>query len=363
MSRLWTSELRLKLRVNDCTAELRSPGLRGSVQASASASGRGAAAIEAALAALRLADIDWIMADARLTVADEYVYYALLRGPQRAAAALAEANRLLSGALNRKDLHVQVSPLPKPHGWIAAAILRTDLQAWTAALDEGGLVLQHLHPALIEDLRHLSRQIIEDEAVLVLLRELGVSLIRLHDGVPAVIEWERLDVDNRNALEARIQAFVRRTNDLPELAPAATKPAGVPRELPIYVRSDSDSLSRSIWQPDQPWTQPIPLQAGLDADDDDANSDSAAETSAAWWRPPGSLTHRLFQRLKPHLRFDPVADTQPDSLGPLTLPPPRRLPELPPDPWLNTQPTPDWRPETPPVLAEHVAERREKANR
>jgi hypothetical protein len=352
VSRLWTSELRLNLRVNDCYAELRSPGLRGSVLASVNASGRGAAAIEAALAALRLADIDWIIADARLTVADEYVYYALLRGPRSAAAAQIEATRLLTEALNRKDLQVQVSPLPGRRGWLAAAIIRSDLHAWMSALDAGGLQLQHLHPALVEDLRELSGRIPEDEAVLALLREQGVSLVRLHEGVPAVIEWERFDIDNRNAMETRVQAFVRRTNSLPEFA-RLNRPV-----LPIYVRAESRTLARSVWQPDQPWTQPAPLQ------DSHATDLADDDTGALLGGTPGTLTYRLFQRLRPKRRHDASLDTLPDDgTDQATLPPARRLPELPPDPWLNTQPTPDWQPEARPVLAEHAAERREKASR
>jgi hypothetical protein len=78
--------------------------------------------------------------------------------------------------------------------------------------------------------------------------------------------------------------------------------------------------------------------------------------------PPPEVKRRLFKPWKRPQRHDPNADTVP---GPLADSQPqgntRALPDMPDDPWLNTQPTPDWHPETRPALAEHIAQRRLKA--
>ncbi|MEX8518243.1 MAG: hypothetical protein AB3X44_06985 [Leptothrix sp. (in: b-proteobacteria)] len=334
MSRLWTSELRLNLRVSDCYAELRAPGWRRHpVQASANASGRGAAAIQAALAALRLVEPELQATDVRLTVADEYVYYALLAGPRDAAEAQRRASQVLTEGLGRNDLQVQISPLPGRHrSWLAAAVTRSDLAAWRSALSAAGLHLRHLHPALVEDLRELAEQVPEDHAVLALLREEGAMLVRLREGVPAAIEWERLDIGNRHALEAHLRAFVRRTQS--ELKPDSVQPS----TLPVYLRAESHALCRYRWQLDAPGLRPEPPAS-----------------------PPEVKRWRFRPWARPQ-RHDPNADTVPGPLAD-TQPPAttRALPDMPDDPWLNTQPTPDWHPQTRPALAEHIAQRRRKA--
>lgn len=213
MSRLWKSELRLELRTNVCYAALHSGGLHRRVLASASAPGRGAAAISAAIEALRMADSPFLSADARLTVADEYIDFALMPGHLSAAAAEKRAKEQFAAALGHDELLVHVLPLPGHRGWLAAAIDLTDFDAWTEALLNEGVTLRHIHPSLIEDLRNLHARIVEDDAVLVLLREEGATLMRLEDGVPAALVWERFDASNHLALDSRLRRFARRTSE------------------------------------------------------------------------------------------------------------------------------------------------------
>ena len=58
MSLRFKSELRLELRMRSCQAELLPPGWRTRPAAVASGTGEGAAALNAAMSALRLADVD-----------------------------------------------------------------------------------------------------------------------------------------------------------------------------------------------------------------------------------------------------------------------------------------------------------------
>lgn len=250
MSRLWKSELRLELRTNVCYAALHSGGLNRRVMGSASAPGRGAAAITAAIDALRMADSPFLSADARLTVADEYIDFALMPGHLTAAAAEKRAKDQFAAALGHDELLVHVLALPGHRGWLAAAIDLTDFDAWTEALLNEGVTLRHIHPALIEDLRNLHARIVEPDAVLVLLREEGATLVRLDDGVPASLMWERFDASNHLALESRLRRFARRTS---ERADGHTV---------VYMLPQSQALCRFVLD-EQSVPQPVPARKGV----------------------------------------------------------------------------------------------------
>lgn len=255
MSRLWKSELRLELRTNVCYAALHSGGLHRRVLASASAPGRGAAAISAAIEALRMADSPFLSADARLTVADEYIDFALMPGHLSAAAAEKRAKEQFAAALGHDELLVHVLPLPGRRGWLAAAIDLTDFDAWTEALLHEGVTLRHIHPSLIEDLRNLHARIVENDAVLVLLREEGATLMRLEDGVPAALVWERFDASNHLALDSRLRRFARRTSERADGAAV------------VYMLPQSQALCRFVLdeQAVSPPAHPRRPAAALDA--------------------------------------------------------------------------------------------------
>jgi hypothetical protein len=209
LSRPWKRELRLELRPNACYAVLHDVGLQRRVLASASAAGRGAAALRAAIAALRRADSDWLTLDARLTVADEYVRFMLLPGAldPREAERLARRRFIRSGV--HRDLLVHTVELPGQRSRLAAAITLADFDAWTDALLMAGVTLQHIHPALTEDLRALAPRIAEPDAVLVLLREEGATLVRIEDGMPVALKWEHMVFQHRALFDARLQRFAR----------------------------------------------------------------------------------------------------------------------------------------------------------
>jgi hypothetical protein len=235
VSRPWKNELRLSLRTNGCDAELRRSGWSRRVVASASASGRGAAAITAAIAALRMADIDLLTADARLIVADEYVDFALLGAEVSGPASRQRAADHFADALGHSELLVQTTPLPGARGWLAAAIDLSDYTAWIEALSIAGIQLRHVHPALVEDLNNLADRVEEDNAVLVLLREEGATLLRLGHGVPCAVSWERFDPSNHVALEARLRAFAKQTG------------SETGQDTAVYMLPQSQAVCRFVW--------------------------------------------------------------------------------------------------------------------
>lgn len=231
MSRPWKRELRLELRTNACYAVLHDVGLHRRVIAAASAPGRGAAAITAAIAALRRADNEWLSLDARLTVADEYLHFLLLPGTLDPEAAERLARRRFARSTGQRELLVQTMVLPGQRGRLAAAMTLSDFDTWTDALLMAGVTLQHIHPALTEDLRGLAHQVPEPDAVLVLLRDEGATLVRLEEGIPVALQWERLDPRQQAHLDARIRRFAA--------------PAGLDT-LPVYMLPASRALCRFL---------------------------------------------------------------------------------------------------------------------
>jgi hypothetical protein len=232
------SELRLQLHRRSCVAELLPAGWSGAPGTSASGSGDGASALTAALSALQLAEVHRLPRRARLIVADEFLYYLVLDEDLDWAEAEQEARARLSDALGITELHVQVLPLAGGRRWLAAAVTEADLAAWTDALALAGIRIHHLHPALIEDLRHLTPQIPEDDAVIGLLRDDGISLVRLVDGLPAALGWERLDPGDVVTMEQRLRAFVR------ESARSVADRTG---ECVVYLLPHSKTLCRYVW--------------------------------------------------------------------------------------------------------------------
>lgn len=254
MSLRLTNELRMELRLGSCHAEVLGWGWHHQPLAVADGSGSGAAALSAALQALRLTEAVDLPAVARLTVADEFAYHTLLDGNLSRDGALSQARARFTAALERDDLRVQVMPLAGGRRWLAAAVAQGDLDAWREALGQAGVRLTHLHTALLEDLRRLSRQIPEDDAVIALLREEGVSLLRVRRGTPIALAWERFDADLPDSLEQRLRGFVR--------AAAAEARARMGRQCVIYLLPPSRALCRYVWDGnDLPGLFPRPLPA------------------------------------------------------------------------------------------------------
>ncbi len=233
MSLRFKSELSLNLRMRSCQAELLPAGWNSRPVAVASGSGEGASALTAALSALRLADIEELPRQAALTVADEYLYYQVIDDDLGWGAALQEATLRFAADLGRDDLRVQVTPLKNGERWLAVAAAEPDVAAWTEALALSGVQLRSLHAALVEDLRRLAPQIPENDAVLALLREEGMSLVLIRDGLPVQLAWERFEAADAVTMEQRLRAFVR----------------SVPQadECVVYLLPESQALCRYVW--------------------------------------------------------------------------------------------------------------------
>jgi hypothetical protein len=249
----WRSELLLDLRMRGCHAHLLGPGWTRESQASASGSGSGAAALSAALSALRLADVDTLPTVARLRVADEYVLHLLVTSTTRSRQdALRQARRQFAQALGEGERRILLLPLDGRHRWLASAIEAADVHAWSDALQQAGLHLNEMRPALFDEWTHLGGQIRDPDAVLVLLRDEGATLMRLIDGLPVDLLWERFDTGDTGTLERRVRAFARAPHG-PHRRPAWAQTDGlhgVETAQVIYLLPESGTLCRYVWDRD-----------------------------------------------------------------------------------------------------------------
>lgn len=211
MSLPWKSELQLRLTRNGCGAEVLAPWSRR-VLASAQAEGRAPASIAAALQALRAQGHDALPRQARLLVPDEHAYLSLRPPLGHWQQAQQDAVTHFAQALGRQDLLVQVSAMAGGAAWLAAAIDPADLQAWQAPLTEAGITLSHVQLALLDDLHHIAEQVGE-RAIVALLREEGMTLVRVADGTPVDLCWERCDPHSLRCIEQRLLAFQNTGSD------------------------------------------------------------------------------------------------------------------------------------------------------
>ncbi|WP_341888614.1 hypothetical protein [Variovorax sp. YR752] len=205
MSRPWKSELSIRLGRSACMVQLCAPWSRR-VLAQAQAEGAAADALPAALAALRAQGHDPLPVQARLLVPDERVYLSLRPAAGSWRMARQEASTHFAAVLGRQDLHVQVMALPVGSAWLAAALEPGDLQDWQRALADAGVRLAHVQLALLDDLRRIAAQV-ADDAVVALMREEGMTLLRVQAGVPVALSWERCDPRVLRLAEQRLLAF------------------------------------------------------------------------------------------------------------------------------------------------------------
>jgi hypothetical protein len=207
----------LRLGRTHCRAEVRS-AWRREQQAHVTVEGDGAVLIGKAVQALRDQGTA-LPSQACLLVPDEQVYLSLLpadtgwgRATQRAVDHFAES-------LGRQDLVVRVAALPGGRWWLAAALEPVDLQAWQRALESEGVALSNVQLGLLADLRALAPQI-ADRSVLAMLRDEGVLLVRMNEGSPVELRWERCDPHAHACIEQRIQAFLK-SGEVEEVEPLA----------------------------------------------------------------------------------------------------------------------------------------------
>jgi hypothetical protein len=231
VSRPWKSELSIRLGRSSCGVALRAPWSRR-VLAQAHAEGAVAQALPAALAALRAQGHDALPAQARLQVPDERVYLSLRPPAATWRAARQEAVAHFAAMLGRQDLLVQVVALPGSAAWLAAALEPADLSDWQRLLAEAGVQLAHVGLALVDDLRHIAAEV-ADEAIVALMREEGMTLLRIESGVPVALSWERCDPRALRLGEQRLLAF------------QGTAASGVAPPLWMLCRSQAQ---REQWQ-------------------------------------------------------------------------------------------------------------------
>lgn len=215
MSPLWKSELVLRLGRTHCRAEVRSAWRRERV-ARVEVEGTSADLIGQALQALRDQGVA-LPAHACLQVPEEQTYLSLLPADTAWARATQRAEAHFAESLGRLDLVVRVAALPGGTWWLAAALDPADLLAWRRAVEQEGLALSNVQLGLLADLRALAPRV-ADRSVLALLRDEGVLLLRLAEGSPVELRWERCDPHATACIEQRVQAFLK-SGEVPEIEP------------------------------------------------------------------------------------------------------------------------------------------------
>lgn len=205
MSPLWKSELVIRLGREHATAQVRT-AWRRQATARATAPGRLAEAVPALLQALRDQGVAELPTHVRLLVPDEHTYLALLPADTAWRRARQRGMDHFAAALGRQDLEVQVIALRGGHWWLAAAIETAELAAWRHQLGQAGLVLGHVGLALLDDLAAIAHRV-ADDGVVAVLREEGVTLLRVAQGAPVELAWERCDPHAQSCIEQRLLAF------------------------------------------------------------------------------------------------------------------------------------------------------------
>jgi hypothetical protein len=195
----------VRIARDGCNVQLRAPWSRR-VLAEAGADGALAQALPAALKALRRQGHDPLPAQARLLVPEELVYLSLRPAGPAWRPAHRDAVDHFAKALGRQDLLVQVTAMPGGTAWLAAALEPADLQSWQRLFGELELRLVHVELALVDDLRHVADQVGED-AIVALMRDEGMTLVRVAEGVPVELSWERCDPHAHRFVEQRLLAY------------------------------------------------------------------------------------------------------------------------------------------------------------
>jgi hypothetical protein len=275
MLRFIHRELRIELHPQGCTISrpARWISTRRRDEPLASGSGRGVQALEQALNNLRHASSSGLQIGrplpwrARLVVSDEFVRYDLLPGRDLPQVTLEQAQRRaehrFADRLGHEESVVSVVRLPGTSDWLCAAIDQDELHAWQDVLRLHGVELAHVHPALVEDLRSVAARVSEPDAVLAFVRDEGMSLVRLANGLPARLHWETLNTDETAIIDWRLRAFAARTA-VTSAAPTRTHTArrrapDVPtRKTVVYLVSRSAAVCRFVLESEAPALPHLP---------------------------------------------------------------------------------------------------------
>ncbi|MEY2688390.1 MAG: hypothetical protein RL375_2588 [Pseudomonadota bacterium] len=193
MSLLSRNELRVRVAPDRCEIGLWTKGLFDArCEARASAVGEGRRAMESALVEIITAG-KTLPKRARIELSDDSVFYALLEAHMPLEQARDDAEHFFTDTLGLSDLDVEVALAPGGRHWIAVAVQVSALDAWLEALDERNIQVLSIRPALLEDLRSVSRLIDSWTQVLAIVREQGVMVLQLDEGRLVGLDWERID--------------------------------------------------------------------------------------------------------------------------------------------------------------------------
>ena len=210
MSLLLKSELRLRMGPRHCQGEVWLAGWSKAPVASCFVSGASESLLQAALDAFDEQDVE-MPERVCMQVEDEQLFFTLLPLGQswqvRQGRDMAEA--YFSNILDPEPVRVDVTLTPDGTHWLAAAIYADQVEDWRQVLAERGMSLASLRPALLDDLVALQADLQVGNGLVVLVRSEGVSFISVAAGSLVDVMWERCDLDDVDALVARIRSHLR----------------------------------------------------------------------------------------------------------------------------------------------------------
>lgn len=217
MSLLLKSELRLRVGPRHCQIAHWRAGLASRPASTRFVSGAPETLIDEALDALD--DGQSVLPQkACVQVEDEHLFMAMLPVQGNWRTAQTQAQRYFDEVLGPEPLLVDVTLAPCGTLWVAAAVYAEQIEAWRHSLAERDVTLTRVSLALLDDLQALRREVTLQDGLLVLVRSEGVSFVTLQAGGVTDVVWERCDLDDIDALVARVQSH------LAALAPDASAP-------------------------------------------------------------------------------------------------------------------------------------------
>ena len=224
MSLLLKSELRVRMGVQGCEAEVWRAGWTRRPVAQAHTRGDDGALLEQALENL-LDQGQTLPARATMVVADEFLYYAVLPCENSWGQAMAQARSRFADSLGEDELLIALQLSPDGGQWLAVAVDAGLVETWRATLAAQGIALNALRPGLFEDLWAWQVAWPLEDGLIALMRDQGVMCVGVLGGSVHSIGWERCDVSQPELWCARVQACAQRlSSSRPEAGSAAAVP-------------------------------------------------------------------------------------------------------------------------------------------
>jgi hypothetical protein len=238
VSLLLRNELRIRVSAQACEAQVWHAGWARRPAAVARVVGGNDGQLEQTLDAL-LDQGQVLPRRAAISVADEFLYFAVLPASGSGKDAQAQARDHFAESLGDEELLVSVQLSPDNGRWLAVALPVTLLETWRHALATLGVTVRSISAGLFDDLWHWQVSWPKGDELIVLRRDQGVMCLGVLSGAVHSIGWERCDVSQVEVWCARVQACAER------LA-AAREEASADDPIPVTLMPADEDDAQSL---------------------------------------------------------------------------------------------------------------------